>query len=179
MSFFRPEARRLIARWTETAVWAFAALALAWWILSGGLGLTRALVGGVALLAVLWLLRAAVLSALSAAPEPAPGIVLIDERRITYLGPDTGGFASINALRQIETTRTGAWRLWSEEEDRPLVIPTAADGADELIDAFAALPGFQPAPAVAALRAREGKVVWRRRGAAEAILSLADGRADP
>jgi hypothetical protein len=56
-------------------------------------------------------------------------------------------------------------------------VPAAAEGADRLLDAFAALPGFEPARVGRALDAPEGVrvLVWRRRGPPGALASRGSG----
>ena len=173
MSFVRPEISRATVRWFETATYAAVTLLILWW-LSGaavdvywriGLMLAVGFIG-------FWLTRAAYLSARASASRDGPGMVLIDERRITYLGPEAGGFASINALEAIEVWAPdppfylydACWILRHEDSEQGLIIPTNAEGAKGLIDAFSALPGFEADKAIAALGADEGSVatVWRR-----------------
>ena len=78
-----------------------------------------------------------------------PGLVEVAERQITYLGPQFGGSVSVDAISRIEiiTTDDGPhlpdvfWTLF--HFDGPaLSIPSNAAGADQLLNAFAALPGF-------------------------------------
>lgn len=179
MSFFRPEAARLVWRWTETGIYvAVTGLGL-WWLLAAapapaawrwGLAAVAALAGG-------WFIRAAALSALAAGEGEAPGVVEIDERRVAYWGPREGGVIALDEIASIDISVAGPGD-WSDEtvwalrpEASPsaaggaaLLIPTSAVGAERLIDAFAALPGFAPARAISALRSRESAMVtiWRR-----------------
>ena len=173
MSFIRPEITRASLRWFETAVYAAVTLLILWWLLTAavdiywriGLMLVVGFTG-------FWLTRAAYLSARANRDRDGPGMVLIDERRITYLGPELGGFASINALEAIEVWApdppyyfdAACWILRQLDVDEGLIIPTNAEGAAGLIDAFSALPGFEADKAIAALNASEGSVatVWRR-----------------
>lgn len=174
MSFLRPEATRLVLRWLETAVYAALTAAALLWIMgdAGWRGPARWIVGGACLAAGLWLTRSAALSALARGEAIAPGVVQIDERRIAYLGPETGGVASLDDIEEIEiwAPEPAYWRYgtewifrWSQTEPA-LIVPAAAKGADELIDACAALPGFSPSRALAALGAAEGGrvTIWRR-----------------
>lgn len=173
MSFVRPEITRASIRWFETAAYAAITVLILWWLSGavvdaywrGGLMLGAGFTG-------FWLTRAAYLSARASADRSGPGMVLIDERRITYLGPNAGGFASINALEAIELwapdppyyAYAECWILRHQDAPEGLIIPTNAEGAGGLIDAFSALPGFEADKAVAALGAEEGSVatVWRR-----------------
>jgi hypothetical protein len=58
----------------------------------------------------------------------------------------------------------------------PLRVPMAADGAEALLDAFAALPGFDAGRADRALAAEIETLVWRRATPAADVPRLADGR---
>ncbi|WP_340107183.1 hypothetical protein [Pikeienuella sp. HZG-20] len=168
MSFVRPEVARAARRWRETALWvALTVIGAVWLTSSGGLaGWGLALCWGAA---GLWLARSAFLSALAAGRAPAPGVVTIDERRISYFGPYEGGVVALDDIGRIGCGRVGGgpdavWRLWSIETGDEVTIPVAADGAEALIDAFAALPEFAPARALSALNASSGVVtIWRRR----------------
>lgn len=174
MSFFRPEATRLVLRWAETAVWgAITAAGVLWLALDSGLAGPARWIGAAVLLALgLWLVRAAAITALAGGEVDAPGVVEIDERRIAYLGPEAGGVASLEEIHTIEIWAPAPeyWRYgaewifrWSESEPA-LVVPSTAKGAAALIDACAALPGFAPSRAVAALGAPKGSriTIWRR-----------------
>lgn len=173
MSFVRPEISRAALRWSETAIYGGVTLLILWWLTGAAVDVywRVGLMLGVGFTGF-WLTRAAYHSASAARDRDGPGVVLIDERRITYLGPELGGFASINALEAIEVWApdppyyhyTYCWILRHDGADEGLVIPTNAEGAGGLIDAFSALPGFEANRALAALGADEGSVatVWRR-----------------
>jgi hypothetical protein len=174
MSFFRTEAVAHLTRWLETTVYGCLTLVALAWLWSPPMSSARIFVALIIGAAGFWLTRAALLSALAGGPLAAPGVVTIDERRIAYFGPAEGGVISINGLGAIGTDGRGAWRLWAEEGGPPVIIPSTAEGADGLIDAFAALPGFQAAPAITAVRGRKAITIWRRTGGA-----LPDGLAPP
>ena len=97
----------------------------------------------------------------------APGTVRVDEARVAYFGPLTGGFADLDLVTEIAVDHRhhpGAhWSLRAPGHDA-LLIPAQADNAEALLDAFAALPGFDASRAIAALNARANQetVVWRR-----------------
>ncbi|MFV0473011.1 MAG: hypothetical protein ACK5MQ_02040 [Pikeienuella sp.] len=173
MSFFRPEAIRLMFRWAETALYTAMTLGGALWLLDRGavwwLALIPVVAGGL-------LIRSAALSALAAREAAgSPGIVTVDERRIAYFGPYGGMVVSLDDIFEIEIFPPDepAWRYepvwalrWSPTESAVL-IPASAEGADRLIDAFAALPGFAPMKALAALKSGHGAgaTIWRREDA--------------
>ncbi len=173
MSFVRPEIARAALRWGETAIYAAVSLVVLWWLSGAASDVFWRIVLMVAAGFVgFWLTRAAYLTARASADRDGPGMVLIDERRITYLGPELGGLVSINALEAIEiwapdppyADSAPRWILRHQDADEGLMIPINAEGASGLIDAFAALPGFEPDKAIAALGGAGGSVatVWRR-----------------
>ncbi|MCL5776020.1 hypothetical protein M1105_03260 [Limibaculum sp. FT325] len=172
MSFIRPAARAVIVRWAESAVAGalavIAAVEAARLIGRGDVLGWFAALGAV--LAALWL-RSAVARGLSARAGEAPGLVEIREREIRYFGPLAGGVADLDLIARVEVfvPARGVGTLWrlTVEDGRVMVIPAAAKGAEGLIGAFAALPGFSELAAAAALR-REAPgryAVWSRPGA--------------
>lgn len=83
----------------------------------------------------------------------APGLVELDEGEIRYFGPQGGGFLSLRELTELRLlSRSGHsfWRL-KQADGQALLIPVAAEGAEALFDAFAALPGMDSQALVAAL----------------------------
>lgn len=188
MSFLRPGARRALARWGETAIYALVTAAALWWIVADSAlaGPWRWGIAGFVLIAGLLLSRSAALSALGRREASAPGVVNVDERRVAYLGPHQGGFVSLDELQAIEIwsaddahfRHEAEWVLRGPAGESALIVPVSALGAERLIDAFAALPGFAPARAFAALAAPPGVTVtiWRR-GAGPVRPALAGGAA--
>jgi len=168
MSLIRPEVQQTLTRYREVAWAVVIALAGAWIAMRGGLfflvfGLIVAAVG-LALAYIGWqrlrFHRAA----------DAPGVVQVTEGQITYLAPGGGGFAARSEISEIALGFSPAgrayWRI-SQSGAQPLFIPVAAAGTDALFDAFAALPGAEPARFLRALdrKAAEGAVtVWRSDG---------------
>ncbi|MEO1537370.1 MAG: hypothetical protein AAFR73_06535 [Pseudomonadota bacterium] len=76
------------------------------------------------------------------------GVVEVDERQITYLGPHGGGALSINELARIRVRTNsegpGSSDFFWEFDDRAgqrLTIPGDAENASALFDALTALPG--------------------------------------
>ena len=95
-----------------------------------------------------------------------PGIVSLDEGRLSYFGPDTGGVIAVSDLASVDlvTGKLGsAWTL-GDEAGATVVIPTNAAGAEVLFDVFGALPGLQTADVLRALdAAKPGRaMIWAR-----------------
>ena len=94
-----------------------------------------------------------------------PGIVQVDERRLVYWGPLTGGVMDMDALARLDLDPGAVpahWVLTSLRGER-LEVPVNAQGAEALFDLFAALPGFPTEAMLQALNRTEGPPVtlWR------------------
>ncbi len=167
MGFLRPEVIAAARRWREVLISAAVALLGVWVVVQGGpflllVGLAIAALGaGLALIG--WRrLR-------FAQGVHDPGVVQVLEGQITYFGPTEGGFAGLSALTEITLTRHAGRRVWrlSQSGGEVLYIPTAAEGADALFDAFAGLPGLDTSVLLAAISGPPeiARIVWRRRNA--------------
>lgn len=167
MSFLRPEAAAALRRWGEPALWFTLAILAPLWLITGGGGWLRWLIASSLFALGAALAWPAAMRALAKVRGEAPGVVAIDERRISYFGPETGGVLSLDELGEITVFGPRRdWRLFAPETGDLLVIPSAAEGADQLMEAFAALPGFAPARAAAALRPGAADITIWRAGAA-------------
>lgn len=164
-SFFRPEALAAVARWREVIV-AAVVIALGLWIAAkpGGMivtGFGYVLIGLGAVAMVPAVRRARFITG-----GDGPGVVQVDERRILFMGPETGGAMALDDLSVLSVRRTrdgkSAWVL--ADDTQLLVIPVDASGADALFDAFAALPGLDIDRLIAAVQSRtEGSQrLWAR-----------------
>ncbi len=170
-SFLRPEAVAALRRWREVILAAAVVGLGAWVFVQGGylLPVVGLLIAGLgAGLGILGLRRMRFSRGVS-----APGIVQVVEGQITYLSPPgsglEGGFAGLSQLSEIALlTRAGTrvWRL-SQTGQPALYVPTAAEGAEVLFDAFAGLPGLDSAQLLDAIEgpADLPRIVWRRRTA--------------
>ncbi len=96
-----------------------------------------------------------------------PGVVQINERRLAYFGPLTGGVMDIEDLTLLELEPAAMpaphWVL-SGVGGQSLAIPVNATNADALFDAFASLPGIKTQSMLDVLsRTPDARVtVWRR-----------------
>ncbi|MEM7744303.1 MAG: hypothetical protein AAF409_11410 [Pseudomonadota bacterium] len=172
MSFLRPEAVAAVRRWALPLGLAAVGLAMAViWLprLLGGNWLALVPLG----IAALVLMTAAALaqSALAGlwARFGGPGLVTIEEGRISYFGPTGGAILALDGLDLVQIVVGGdvpggrAWRL-ADAFGQHAVIPAGANGAAKLLDSLGTLPGFEVVHAIAAMqRARPGSEdIWRR-----------------
>ncbi len=165
MSFIRPDVARALARRREALV----ALGVALF------GLWLAQLGGPIMLVLGGLVTATgLLMAVFAWRRQrfrleidAPGVVSVDEGRITYLGPITGGAVALRELVEVEVIDLpGPRRCWRlrQADNQMLLVPLAAAGAEALYDHFAALPGMETRALMSALEgeAHPARQIWQR-----------------
>jgi len=169
MSIIRSQARAAMWRWREVlAGGGLAALGL-WWVLDGA-GIVHWL-GWVLIAAALALVLAGVQRGRFRTGAGGPGVVVVDEGLIAYLGPHEGGAVALSEVTALALDATGPhrWRL-SQPGQPDLEIPLDAEGAEALFDAFAALPGLRSGQIVAAMRrpAPGQHLLWERGGEAQA-----------
>lgn len=161
----RPEAAAALTRWRDVLIGG-AALILGTVLVATSSGLPTLF--GLALLAVGGVLLVAGLRrARFRTGAEGPGLVRIDEGRILYMGPLTGGMVALDDLAEITLHRAedgaATWHLIPSQGD-PLDIPEGAQGADALLDALAPLPGLDGGAMVRAVQNRTPGLitVWRR-----------------
>ena len=163
--FFRPEAMAALRRWREALI----GLAV---VLAGGFvalaALTVIILGaGLAFAAIgLFLLWGGIQRGRFRQAAIGPGVVTLDEGRVTYMGPLDGGVIDIEdmAVLLLDTrSRPPVWVL-RQNFEAPVHIPVNATGADRLFDAFLRLPGIQTGRMVRHLN-RSGAdlvMIWER-----------------
>lgn len=139
----RPERVAALRRWRE-ALAGGALVLLALWAWVSGLGIVAwlAVPLGVTAAALIW--TGAIRGQLRG-PGTGPGVVDMTEGQLAYFGPLDGGVVALDRLQAIVIDTDSTPRHWVlRRDDGPaLHIPVTAKGADVLIDAFAALPGFR------------------------------------
>ncbi|MFQ3184108.1 MAG: hypothetical protein ACI9RO_001003 [Alteromonas macleodii] len=133
----RPEIREGLWRWREViASLALTTIGLWWGFVS--FGIIQWLGWGIAALGAI--LAIAATQKVRFRPDGnGPGVVTLDERRVTYLGPLNGGVADLDLMVQLDITPAPAWRLINGG-GQYLDIPTNAVGVEVLFDVFTALP---------------------------------------
>lgn len=160
-AFLRPDAVAWLRRWREALAGAAAmALGLYWGATAFGI---VAWLGAVLALAGLALAIAGWQRGRFRQPGDGPGVVVVDEGRLTYFGSETGGTLAVREIRRLSVVpRRGApvWQVDTEAER--LEIPVNAAGAEALFDVFTQLPGIDTTAVLdAATRASSGPVtVW-------------------
>ncbi|MFK7943402.1 MAG: hypothetical protein AB8B85_10895 [Paracoccaceae bacterium] len=177
MSFIRPEAATVLRTWGIPAALAIAGVAMIWhgWALAG-----RGAWVGFLLIALGVLSCLALFGALERAMtgwrgrHGAPGIVTVDEGRISYFAPFGGGIVALDALTRVEivTTNHGPmeddlfWRL-SDSMGQEVAIPGGAKGVEGLLDILGTLPGFDHMAVVRAMGSTDIArfVLWQRAAA--------------
>jgi len=162
--FFRPEAKAALWRWREVLSAAAMVLLGAWWITGPGGLLTLPgwafVLGGFAL-AIIGVQRVRFRGAGDGA-----GAVQVVEGQIGYFGPETGGVVALTTLERLVLDATQEPALWRLEavDQKPVLIPVNAAGAEALFDAFATLEGLRTERMLNALNAkrRQEVVIWER-----------------
>lgn len=168
---------KIVSRWGEALVSSVVAGALLHWgikgVQLGGWVGWALLILAAPTLVWAWI---AILRAAAPRRRGGAGVVMVEERRVTYMGPQTGGAISLDELRavDVESGPDATWIL--REEGGPVLrIPAGAEGAEALPEALAGLPGFSEPKALRAIAAAGPAIhpVWRRAaGARPAALSL-------
>ena len=170
MSFVRDDAAKALRRYQELFV-GLALILVSIWVWVNFLGVLR------------WIaLPLAVLGLVSAwyawrrvrvkAGNDGPGVLEVDERRLSYFGPFGGTSISLDdVIRiEIETTELGPftedmfWLFHTRTETAR--IPSSAQGGDKIFDV---LSSFSGADYDAAIRAsssskRDNFLIWQKRG---------------
>jgi hypothetical protein len=176
MSLIRPEVTDLIWRAREV-VWASLVVGAGLWLITlGGYVLIPlgAVIGGIGLVLAVTAFRRMRFEQSVA----APGLVELDEAQVGYMGPEIGGYLSLNELVELRLLSLRGRRVWrlKQADGQALLIPVDAKGAERLFDAFANLPGMDTSTLVEALGkpalptdgvitlAAETRVIWRRAG---------------
>lgn len=169
MSFIRPAARQAIQHYGEPAA---LSLITIWAIWQGSVmaadGRWLALVpAGVCVVAILalfaWIERTMVAWK---SRHTGPGVVVIDEGRIAFLGPAGGVVMAVDMLVVVEVWTEGDRMGWylADELGQTITIPGGAVGAEALLDRLGTLQGFDHFAMIGAMRgdAARRTRVWSR-----------------
>ena len=168
MSLIRPDLARRMHRWREVLLAGAVAACGLWLALSGGwlLLAVGAVLGGAGLASAVVGLRRLRFGQTGA----APGVVDIDEGQLTYFGPPdgpfVGGFLALRETAELALVTQAGLRCWrlTAPGGTALWVPVAAEGADQLFDAFAGLPGIDMPVLLSALQhaGAPDRIIWRR-----------------
>lgn len=166
MSFVRPELAEKLAQWREPLMWG-TLLGLGLWLVFRGVArdsFVSLLIGSGAMITGALLLNGAIVRARLAGFPLGAGVVVVDEGRIVLLGPERGGVMDLAAISCIEVVSGTSphWRLGASDGS-VLEVPMAARGADKLVDALGALPGFDISASLSAATEPhpDSRIVWR------------------
>jgi hypothetical protein len=158
----RPEVVAALSRWRE-ALAGVTLAAVGLWAAMASFGLL-AWLGWAAIAAGAALIFAGIQRGRFRGRQGGPGVVEVTEGRIAYFGPLDGGTAALSEIEELRLDPTAAPPVWVlVQPDRPpLSIPVNAEGADQLFDAFAALPGLRTGHLLAELEkgGRWPVVIW-------------------
>lgn len=161
----RPELIVQILRWREAAIGAAAALLGLYWALSDG-GILR-WVGVAFVLGGVAIMREGLARGRRPRDGGGAGVVDVSERQIAYLSGPGGGAVSLDALDAvaivIDEGGAARWAIQGADGTR-LDIPLSAEGAGQVFDAVAALPGVTHEQTLSAARATEPgrRMLWQR-----------------
>ena len=136
----RPEIKDGLWRWREV-LFALGVAALGLWWGSVSFGIVQ-WIGWVLVIVGVGLAIAAAQKVRFRGTSDGAGVVTLDERRVTYLGPLDGGVADLDLMVQLDLTPAPAWRLINGDGNY-IDIPTDAMGVEALFDVFTALPGMK------------------------------------
>lgn len=146
MNFIRPEVKAFLLKWREAII--------AGVILMGSLQAASMNIGFIRYMSIAGALVGAALFIEGVRRARLPydaggvGVVEVDERQITYLGPMGGGAISINELTRVKVRTTALGPMasdfyweFTDSEGQRLTIPGDAENASALFDALTVLKG--------------------------------------
>lgn len=163
--FIRPELRQKFWRWREAMFGLFMAACGMFWAVGqqgvlAAVGTSLAIVGALIIFAGIQRTRFRV-------GLGGPGVVQVDERQVTYYGPQDGGSVSIDALESVvlePRAKPAAEWILKETGGQPLHIPVNAENSEVLFDVFAALNGIRTENMLTQLRDNPDKrvTIWHQ-----------------
>ncbi len=160
MSLIRPEARAILWR-ARDLIFGGILFCLGFYALTSNAWPTK-LFGGVVMVAGCALLTVGFRRLNFPSGDGGPGVVEVDERQISYFGPQGGGAVSLEALSEVRIVTTGEGPLvtdlhwiFMQKDGTLLQIPGDAAGTETLFDALSVLNGVDHASAAAAFASTE------------------------
>ena len=166
MSFVRSNARQTLWRWREVLI-ALVALALGGFWVFASIGILHWL-GYVVIIIGIALLTSGLQRVRFRGGAGGPGVVHVDEAQVAYFGPLTGGVVALGDMTTLLLDPTGSPAHWVlvQPGQGDLMVPLTAEGADQLFDAFASLPGIQTERMLAQMKRPGGEpvMIWQKSG---------------
>ena len=161
MSFIRPEVAESVRKWREVLI-GIGLLGLAAILMQDAYG-GRFWIGILVTALGLGLVFTGVPRARARTAGGAAGVIEVDERRITYFGPVSGGAMAQEDIRRIAADPGRRWVL-SSVSGELMTIPMDAEGREALFDAFTALPGLSASRLAEAIQQDVSRrtVIWER-----------------
>ncbi len=165
----------MLRKWSEALVMAAVLLVAIWLYLRADATANAALlvIASILIGASIALLFLAIRRVRLHSEKQGFGMVEVQERKITYFGPDTGGAVSIDDLSKVEIVSTHAtgyvdvtyWQL-TDRWGNILIIPAGAEGSDAMVDSFSALSGVKYDLIIAAMAATDDALftIWKKTG---------------
>ncbi len=161
MSFIRPEVADGFRKWREVVV-GVCLLGLAAILMQDAYG-GRFWIGVLVAILGLGLVMTGVPRARARTGGGGAGVIEVDERRITYFGPLSGGDMALGDISRIAADPGRRWVLTSLSGEL-MTVPMDAEGREALFDAFAALPGLSMSRLAEAIQqdVSQRTVIWER-----------------
>ena len=142
-NLLRPAVRAALWQWREVGFAALVVVLGLWWGANSfgfvsWLGFGFAGFGAALILVAVQRLRFGMASG-------GAGLLEVDERRLSYFGPLSGGMIDLDDLVRVDLDPTGKPAHWvlTDLAGQVIYIPVDASGAEKLFDVFAALPGIR------------------------------------
>jgi hypothetical protein len=174
MSFVRPAAKAALWRYREALVGLCLQILGAWWALQFFGLMTYVGIGVLVLGAILTFLG--LQRARFRQSGEGPGVVKLDEGRVLYMGPLSGGTVALADLTRLtyDATSTPAHWVLDHPDGAPVSIPVTATGAETLFDAFAQLPRLKTERMLQVINSKDthAVVIWENAPLKPAALPL-------
>jgi hypothetical protein len=171
----RPEVTQALIKWRDSLIGVgISALGFYWAFFTGG-GLLHWIGYGLAIFGGLFAFMGAQRGRFRTG-DAGPGIVSVNERRVTYFGPQHGGLVDLENLTELALDMRGPAPVWCLRApgQESLKIPLDAGGSEVLFDAFASLPELRTEQMLREMNSgqRHRVVIWQKKNHHSPLRSL-------